>query len=201
MRIILLFLLFSSYAQAGNFTLGVGYSHFQKAPSGNWYDEKYSHDLNMDSPSATIRYDFDDISVGYMYTGKVTSNALARASDSAYSANSPYPLSSFYGTGHSEGFFLSKRFGSEYYFSGGLMVYRSTWEMVVPDFRPTIDSPPQYLKVDHKPSWMILPMVGLGYTKGKYALELNLIPVKTYGDEYPAIYRGYATNLSVLYKF
>ena len=62
----------------------------------------------------------------------------------------------------------------------------------------TIYGEPQVGNAHHKPSWMILPIAGIGYKLQKdVSVELRFIPTKTYGDEYPASYRGYATNVTV----
>ena len=189
---------------------GIGTSVFAKAGNGTWFQNEYLHELNMRSTSATLRYDFGDNSIGYMYVGKVTSSALAKASDQAYNMGKPYPLSQWYGSGDTQGLFASHRFTSgNWYATLGLMAYRSTWEVDIPDWRPCVDwqtqcyvaDTPRPLHVQHKTVWRTYPMAGAGYQNGKWAAELNVLPADAQGDEFPAVYRSVAGNFSILRKF
>lgn len=207
-KLIAIALLVPSIASA-QVVAGLGVSVFAKAGNGTWFQNEYPHELDMRSPSATLRYDMDNFSVGYMYVGKVTSHALAKASDAAYAANSPYPLSTWHGSGDTQGLFAShrQRWTDNFYTTLGLMAYRSTWEVDIPDWVPATDAAtlipgtPRPLHVQHRTVWRTYPMLGVGYQSGRMAVELSLLPADAQGDEFPAVYRSVAGNVSVLYEF
>lgn len=202
MKTLIALLMLCSAAQAGDFALGLGVSVFDKQPNGIWYQKGLPETWENRSPSATIRYDFSrDFSIGYQYTGHVTSHALVKADEPHYWQNLSYPLSNLYGSGRSEGFFATGRYGDNFYLTYGAMVYRSTWDVYIPDHYDSATSLPRPANYHHKPNWRVMPMGGVGYRKGDYSFEMNTLPVRCFGDEYPAIYQNYALNLSVLRRF
>lgn len=195
-------------------SVGVGYSFFTKAGNGTWYQNEYDHQLNMQSPSVTIRNDFklfsQDMSVGYMYEGKVSSYALAKASDNAYYAHSAYPMSHWYGSGDTQGFFLSNRqHYKDWYVSLGLMMYRSTWEVTIPDWYGCTDAKcliptttPLSIKAVHRAIWKTMPMLNIGYNfDKKTSVEFGIYPADCSGDEFPAVYRTGLFNITVMKGF
>lgn len=200
--IITLVLLLPCLAQAGNFVLGTGLSHFDKAPDGIWYQGTLPHEVTLKSQSGTIRYDFDsDWSLGYIYTGKVRATSTIKADEIAYWASQPYPLSHLSGEGKSEGVFATWRTDGTAYLTYGAMLYRSTWDAVIPDHYNSATGGTFKATYHHKPNWRVMPTFGVGYRWKQNSVELNAIPTRCFGDQYPAIFDGYAVNFSVLHRF
>ena len=179
--------------------LAVGYSNFSHQPDGVWYQEPFPHTLVTRSPNFAIGAATKDYRFGYEYFGRVTTSALATASDADYNlngANAKWPLSHWYGEGKVEGLYASKLWhDGNFFLETGVYVYRPTWSMTIPDWRPCETCPPQYLKVTHDPKFNASPILGIGYMSEGHVFTLNIRQTQTRGDQWPAFYSGISTQV------
>ena len=187
--------------------LYVGVTNFYTAPNGIWYQEAFPHKIKSVSPSLFVEIvkDKGDLTYGfnYMYVGTATSRALAVGKDSNYNLATNQcngkclPLVQFNGVGsvNSIGVFVRRNF-QPYYIDFGINLMRPTWKMDMPDWTDG-DQERYHLHVEHNPKLQVMPSLSFGYRN----IKLSFIPTVAHGDEWPAIYRGVSTNISVGYKF
>jgi len=193
-------------------TIYAGVTDFNITPNGIWYQEAFQHKISRRSPSIGFDYilgngDKWQFGVGYLYVGKVSSYAEAVADDANYDLKTNtcvgkcLPLSHWYGQGNVQqiSFFTRSNYG--YWFADiGVSVYRPSWSVDIPDYRPYNEIPEVYKRVDHIPRIEALPTFAIGYRQDKIIVKLSIVPTVAHGD-WPAIYRGVSPNLSVGYSF
>jgi hypothetical protein len=220
-RVLALLLLLPTLASAG-LELGVGITHATHADNGTWYQEEFGHHLMMNSPSLSIGWKsiakenilgFERVYVrgGYEYLGRFRSDALATASDQNYGAcrytiTNCWPLSHWHGSGVVQGMYATVQpeidmSGYSIFFEGGASLYRASWKVDIPDWRPAEAGPVQSLTALHATRWQSTYVVGLGVRKGPVGLSYTLRKAEATGDLFPAIYCHTASNLSLRYSF
>jgi hypothetical protein len=144
--------------------------------------------------------------------GKVTSSAVASASDENYLScrndhSKCWPLSHWYGTGNVQELYLtaSHEFdvhGMRIIGEVGAKAYRPTWNMTIPDWRPTADGPSQFLQVHHDPKIQYGYILGVGLqVTDKSSVMLSVEPARADHDEFPAIYTGKVIRATVRHEF
>jgi hypothetical protein len=181
-----------------DFDAAIGLTQFDRHRDGVWYQRPYPHDLDLRSASLRLGIVVDRWRFGAEYLGTVRSHALAKASDSAYLEGRTYPLSTWHGKGRTYGAYVIRDFTPFY---GGAYLYRTTWDMHIPDWRPCVSGPdgpacvadtPRPLSVSGAARWALTPVVGVCFGP----LDLSVRHIQTHGDPYPSIARGLAWNLS-----
>jgi hypothetical protein len=169
--------------------LGVGYTWFGAPANGNWYQEEFSNDLDMDSPNFYIGLrwgltDNLDLLTGYKYLGRFSTSALASASDHNYFAwkrgeAEIWDLSHWEGTGETDGIVVALEYSwNRFLVKGGLWAHRTDWSVHVPDwYCPMVDGicvPDHHSQeqsdftrditaVHDGDTWMYSSMFGIGY--------------------------------------
>lgn len=208
---------------AAEVELGTGLTRFGSAPNGTWYQEEFDHKLQLDSPSLSVgvRYKLADnlvvidrinLRAGYEYLGRVKSSALATASDEDYATcrydtSTCWPLSHWYGVGDVQGLYVTLQpeidIGGGYalFAEAGVSLYRSAWQVDIPDWRPTREGPEQSITAVHKTRWERTSVVGVGVRHGAWSLAYTQRNARATGDEFPAAYEGTAHNVSLRYAF
>lgn len=217
MKKFILFLLFACsnvFAMSGEGWFGM--SQFGHQPDGIWYQNSLAHSLHMTSPTAGFGVtgnvaDWVRWRAGYAYLGRVTSSAEATASDEDYATKRCngkvcWPLSHWYGSGNVQGLYATlnpeHQVGSiKIIGEAGLWLYRPTWTMTIPDWRRCQDCRPEYLQVQHKPRWQPGLTLGIGLRYARTTLMLSRYTAEASGDEWPAVYHGGCTVLSIRQEF
>jgi len=217
-------LIWSAVASAAGpqLEIGVGVTHATHADNGTWWQEEFAHDLTMNSPSLSIggkwpidsqRLAFDRwyLRAGYEYLGTFKSSALASASDEdywgcRYHTETCWPLSHWHGQGAVQGLYATLvpeiDMGTyAIFFEAGASLYRSSWRVDIPDWRPTRAGPVQSLTATHATRWETTYLVGLGVRRGPLSVSLTRRDARASGDLFPAIYSGPAYNLSARWSF
>lgn len=194
-------------------TLYVGATNFSIAGDGRWYQEAFDHNIKRVSPSLGFEFTSGGknwaYSLGYLYVGKVSSSAEAVADDTNYdkktkSCRTPcLPVSHWYGQGNVQQISLSTRkYYGQVFAEFGLALSRPSWSIDVPDWRPNIAYPAASIRKEHNPRIKLLPTFATGYKiNDNVIIKLSLVPTSAHGDDWPAIYQGLSTNISVGYKF
>jgi hypothetical protein len=209
-------LLASSYVSvAGEYSVSLGYTRFTIQPNGFWYQEGYSHKLNIDSPSFNLRYLFGDsddswqCGLQYTYIGRAKTWAMAIPDDNNYDPknHSCYPpcldLAEYKTRSTMQGISLLaiKNF-SKYYIVTGVMAGYSTNHVEVYGWQYELNGVKKDLFIDNPTEVNYLPLLGIGYRfKEEVFVEVSLLPTTPKGGEYPAIFRNHSINISVGYKF
>jgi hypothetical protein len=217
MRLFFILLVFCSVAQANDWTILAGGSKFTPHGDGVWYQEPFEHKFDLVSPSLGLRYDSEVWTAGYMYLGRVTSNAKAVALDGKVPGDGGYnsttkscngkcwPLSTWRGRGDVQGIFLGmkKSVIPSWVVEAGVYLYHPTWETNIPDWRGCRDCEPANLTVRHHAYWQPGPYVGVRWGPHDSRLSLNLFAAQTAtrGDEWCSLYTGVTYNLSVGYQW
>lgn len=178
--------------------LGLGISRFTLAANGTWYQDGNAYDVNLNSPAFAVGLRSDrDLGwgwrAGYEYLGRVTSKALASASDDDYfSGRNAWPLSHWNGSGTVQGvyggvLYRLQRWGIAIEPEAGMYLYRPTWEMHIPDWRACQTCTPQPVHVRHdagvQGTWYA------GVALGPFSVRYYGL-VDANGDQWPAIYDG-----------
>lgn len=211
-------LLLAGYAMADEAAIDVGVTRFSQAGNGTWYQNGFTHDLSLVSPSVSLKYYTAksasgwQIGGGYDYIGKAGSSALAVPVDSNYSEHSAnhcngacLPLSHWYGEGEVDSLFVAvrKNFG-HWFIEPELYASRPTWTENIPDWRNCTITPygsPINVTVTHAHKIMYDPALAAGYRWSEWSLILKVVPTHANGDGVPAIYKGYSPTLAVEYFF
>ena len=190
-------------AFAADIEVSGGMSKFGKGPNGIWYQDGFPYSLKLRSESVSVggKWQLSDRShfrAGYLYLGRVSSAALATASDENYAPEQPnhcngecWPLSNWYGHGRVNGLYagyvrdLYKPLGLAV--EGGVYAYLATWQMRIPDWRHTKDDPGQPLTVTHKTYPYATPYIGVGVGP----VWVTYYPwISAQGDGWPSVYKG-----------
>lgn len=206
--------LLSSAAFADSTTVLVGVTHANLQPNGIWWQKEYPSDLPHNVASFTIRRDTsidtngNSIGIGYTYAGNFKSTALAVASDQAYAAGTPYPLSRWNGSQQTQGIFLAFRHRTgNWYVEGGPVVTFNDWKMNIPDWVNCSDYPtclkpvdkPMNLTVGEQQTKLNVRL-GAGYVSGRWSVDVTFFPTHVYSD-YPGITTNFSLITSVGYRF
>lgn len=210
--------LYLASSAAATWEASVGITRFDSQPNGIWYQQGATTPYKLDLTSPAISIGVTDRfagglrwRVGAMHLGKARSTAIATASDADYATracggNPCWPLSHWHGEGSVSGLYAAlnpeHRLGPVTLVGEiGLMLYRPTWIMTIPDWRPCRDCPPQYLQVVHHPRWQPGLTAGIGVRlSNRLTVMLNRVTATASGDEWPAIYK-HATMLSARWEF
>lgn len=160
--------------------IALGASHFTTGPDGVWYQSEFAHTIHTESATAAIGLSGDNWRAGYQYLGRVTSTALASASDSDHN----WPLSHFDGHGYVDGLYAA---WVPRWIEIGAYAYRARWQEHIPDWRHCADCAPVDLTVTHRPTWDITPYVGVHY--GPVAITYRH-DIRARSDAWPAVYSG-----------
>lgn len=211
-----------SLADRPQLELGLGITHATHQDNMTWWQEEFPHKLRMNSPSVSVGlkqvvaenvlgFERAYGRVGYEYLGRFSSSALATASDEDYGAcryhtETCWPLSHWYGVGTVQGLYATLQpeidmQGYSIFFEGGMSLYRSSWRVSIPDWRPTREGPVQSLTATHATRWEATYILGLGVRSGALSAAYTVRRAEATGDLFPAIYRGTAKNLSLRYSF
>lgn len=221
MRLFLvLLMLVSGSTQAVDFEIGAGRTQFSAQQDGVWYQNPFPYDLELQSNSVSLgitdyvqpgwRY-----RAGWWYVGRATSSALAVGADAVYAAygkeaGQHYPLTHWYGQGTVNELYATV--GPEWQVGsftlaaeGGFTLCKSTWTESMPDFVPLANNAQGYgspypLTVQNAAPIHGGYMYGVSVGYGRTSLALTRTSARTSGD-WPGIYTGEATNLSVRVRF
>lgn len=213
-KLLSLMLLLPGIASALDYTLMVGDTHANLQPAGVWWVQDYAHSLPSNAPSFTFRADqrFGKWGVGggFMYIGHFSSLALAKGSDAAAAAGTPYPVTAFVGNESIEGIFLNgRRYFGNFYAEVGAIVTRTNWTMDVPQEYPAIPSSggmtpygySEFVHIAQLGEIQLMPMADIGYIIDKHwSAQFAMLPTRVYG-QYQGITKGYSWNASVGYTF
>ena len=215
-KLLLVLLTFFSTLVHSEVEVGVGVSSFTKNSNGFWYQDGFDHTLKMNYPNISIGGNWSvhpnlNVRLGYQYLGKVTSTALASASDENYAQwqqgkEKIWPLSRWNGSGDVQGLYLtlnpSYRYGP-YVFQGevGGWLYRPTWEVDIPDWIANPEDTPHHVYVSHKTRAQYSMIYGFGVSRDNWTLSYTYRQATASGDEYPAVYSGPVRTLELRHKF
>ena len=192
-------------ALCASLQIGVGHTEFRKAEDGLWYQAEFDHTVDLSATSWSVGIKHEKWRFGYEYFGRVTSHALATASDEDYLDGPPYwPLSNWYGKGETRGIYLTREFDiSEHFFVElGAWAYQSTWLMTIPDWRACETCQTQFVQVKHNNDVQYNGLLGIGYRPSDgIDIALTVRAVQNGGDEWPTIVRDYSPNLSFRVSF
>ena len=204
---ILIVLFFSMSAQAVDFELGTGTTHYKKNSDGLWYQEgfPYSEDLRDTPVSIGLSHQFEKFRarIEYLDLGWAHMSALAVGNDYMYAPGQPgscvgeCPMRRYIGNGHVKGFVLSASrdvplFGLPLYVEGGIYTYSPTWREVVVDSA----NGDILIELKHEPKREITPMLGFGIRYSGVDIGVRWFQLESSGDEYPALYnRAYTLML------
>jgi hypothetical protein len=215
-------------------TVSLGSTFANTQPSGIWWQKEYPSNFTHYAPSLTLRVDNKISSgwsygFGYAYVGNFNSDSLAKGSDFAYAAGTPYPLIRFIGNQKVDGIFAvaRKTFGS-WYVEAGPMLTRTSFSMYIPNAVPCIEDIPRtcllpdYSKMKDlyvgTPRQTKVELIGgIGYIINKnVSVQLTAYPTRVmqpmpedvgagFGgaqvDTGPGILKGYSGNLAISYTF
>lgn len=170
--------------------IALGASQFTTGPDGVWYQKEFEHHIETRSAAGAIGINGDNWRLGYQYLGRVTSSALASASD----ADHGWPLSHWYGHGSVDGFYAA---WVPKYVEIGAYAYRARWSMHIPDWRHCATCASQDLTVTHKPQWDITPYIGLHYGPLAITYRKN---IEAKGDQWPAVFAGPVWSAELRYS-
>lgn len=208
-------------AAAQGFTAQLGASQFTAHGDGVWWQEPFTHQLNMRTPSVGLRYDTApggplglSYAVGYMNLGKVTTAAQAVALDGAAPGDGGYNpatracngecwrLSNWFGSGSVQGVYgaASKAFGP-WSVEAGLYLYKPTWRMVIPDMVWCRECAPVHHVVTDSGAWNLGPMVGLKYRGDGWNITASAWQTFTRKTDYASAYYKATFNLSTGIEF
>lgn len=192
--------------------VGVGVSQFTTREDGLWYQEGFSHKLDMRSPSISIGLTGDVNSwlswrASYVYLGNARSSADAvpDATDypngvGGYNASTKScngacgPMRKFVGRGNLQGVYFTLephvtwngwRFGIE----AGPFLYRATWNV---DIYNT-DGAPQwaaYEAMSYKPRIELGMVAGASVSRGHYSVAYQWFHAPTKWNPVPAIWNN-----------
>jgi len=152
------------------------------------------------------------VGLGYAYIGNFNSDSQAVASDQAYKANTPYPLSRWIGNQHMDGIFFVGRYNSgSWYVEGGPIYERTSFSMSIPNWVPCADYPvcvvpdvakTQALTVGNPKQMMWNITLGAGYKfSKKLALQFTEYPTFVRAPGGPGLLQMFSGNISFLYTF
>lgn len=204
----------STFANAGEVVVAGGVTFHNSQPDGTWYQGAFDHTLKTDVPAVSVKWFTDSrdgwqYGVGYTFLGKVTSTAIATASDANYNTTTNscngacWPLSHWYGTGYVHGLTLTakKTFSNHLFLEGGLFVNQPKWSVHIPDWIACETCVPQDVTATHNAKVQYTPTVSAGYDFGKWFMQVSIHQTAALGDEFPAIYKGYSGSAFVGFKF
>ena len=204
-----------AFSQALDMTVSVGDTYATHSGEGIWWQQPYPHKLPTNTPSVGVRVDTpsaDGLSfgAGWRWVGNFRSDALALASDQAYAAGTPYPLSRWIGSEQVQALYgVARHTRGHWYVEEGVALVASRFSMVIPDWVNCTDRPacltpaaaPQYLRVGAATQFKTAPIVGIGYHFDAHmGVDLTVWPTRISG-EFPGITKGYSPTLSFNYTF
>ena len=133
--------------------LGVGLSHADVRSNGTWYQQGFAHALHTDAPTLEVNAQWTvtprtSLRLGVVNLGHVSSDSWDTPNDANYSGHAAHPcngpclpLAHYMGAGHVWGVqaLAEHRWGDRWQFGilGGVILYRETWRMDVPDWYPS----------------------------------------------------------------
>lgn len=211
--LILMLLSFSAAAEEPVTSVAIGITHATLPESGTWWQREYPSDLPHNVPSLTIRRDWktsEDTGQGYGYTyiGHFVSSAKAVASDQAYDAKVPWPLSTWNGNETMQGvFYAYRKYYGKWYIEGGPMLTYANWTMTIPDWVHCVDEAclvpedhTRFLQVGTN-QWRLSVRAGAGYRFDKnWSVDYSWLPTHIF-HTYPGITTGFSHNVSLTYTF
>lgn len=212
-KFILLMLL--SFSTMADVEVSIGRTQFGVQENGYWYQDGFSHDLNMTSNSFSIGLtdkflDSYRYHIGYKYLGHVSTIAWCMGDDALYAqfqktGVNPLKLGLFTGDGSVNMLYFTA--GPEFQFGqytlgleAGLTVYRPTWTEQGIGFQKVPNGP----LYDHE--WTSNPKIMTGGTIGasigyhNVEAVLSLYDINS-GQAVWSVYHGIASNLSIRYHF
>lgn len=200
---------------------GIGGSAYKKAPDMMWYQEGFSHNLQLTAPAVEIGFTGPiyqsahwgvDWHLDWAWLGTVHSDALATPDDGNYnpktkSCNGPcLPLARFKGSGHDQGFFFAIephidyggwRFGIE----GGPYLHHVTWTEDVTDDRRWSNIPIS-IHAAYSSGWQLSYMLGASVEYKRVALVYQYFESSgKKSDPYGPIWSGGTHMLTLKYRY
>jgi hypothetical protein len=215
----------SATAGAVDFDIGVGYTHYGHQPNGVWYQEGFPYKYTLDTPSISlgVKGKIDDTwgwRAGYINLGRAEVHSQVQALDSVYSPTSPthcngpcWPLTQVNGSGVVQGLYATANpqfqyWGINWVGEAGLFMYRPSWVVDYPVWYTNPSGPPDTGHYERKLKWQTGVTLGIGFRfKDSFTLMLNRYTCDAKAGavddttQYPAIYHGGATVLSLRYDF
>ena len=135
----------SAWAQFGvEVSAGTAYAGVRS--NGTWYQQDYPYTMQRTSQvvEADLRWSFtphDALLLGAVNLGRYSVNSQDNPNDAAYAARVKLPLSNYIGSGRLWGFqaLAEHTWGDRWQIGirGGLLAYRETWQMDVPNWYPS----------------------------------------------------------------
>ena len=199
---------------APSYTLSLGDTYATHSGEGIWWQQPYPHTLPRHTLSVGARADFTtgyrlDFGVGYQWVGNFKSNALAKASDQAYAAGTPYPLSRWIGSEQVQAVYaVARHTRGKWWAEGGTALMVSKFSMSIPDWVNCTDRPacltpgaPQPIRVGSGRQYQTAAVAAVGYQFNDHAgVALSVFPTRISGT-YPGLTKGYSPNLSFTWRF
>lgn len=180
---------------ATTFELSAGHGYGQAQSDGNWYQQRFPHTLDLESPALALglRTDLSPriaLHTGVYWFGQNSSNALAVTHDDLYSKSSATgcpgecpALATFKGRGNTWGLQAMMEFhttgATQFGFMVGPILYNTKWTETIPDWFPTTPTGnggftsgavhPLHLKESR---WVLSGAVGVRASRGRGFVEL-----------------------------
>src|SRR5436190_5761030 len=197
--------------------IGLGFTQFEHAGNGIWWQEEFDHKLTLQSPSIELGMTGDikpwlGWRAGYKYLGRVKSDALALSIDPVYDQyradKSPKDykpsghLGRWEGDGYVHGVYLSLtpsyriNDNVNVVLEAGAYVYKSTWNMHVTEWQPCLECGLQNIFVSHRAHWKADAFYGAGVKFKNSSLMFNAYPSDSGGDDFPAVYGNRAMTIT-----
>ena len=206
----LIALIVSVPAYAVDLEMSVGQTQYTKVDNTNWWQagpasQGFSDNFNLTTTAFTIGIT-DKYSqhvnwrVGYADLGRATSVAMATATDSMYnistqSCNPGCRMNKFVGNSDSDGVYATAQYITDVglFAEAGLWIYRNNLNM-------TATSGVGLYSVPAEDTFQVGPVVGVGYKKNNVSIAATVYEVQRTG-QWPGIFTGYASVVSIRYKF
>lgn len=218
-RLAYLFLAMTPFAAsaATTFELSAGQGYAQAQSDGNWYQQRFPHELNLESPAVSIgmRTDLSPriaLHAGAYWFGENSSHAMAVTHDDLYAKNSVSGchaecprLATFQGRGNTWGLHALVEFhttgATQFGFMAGPILYHTKWTETIPDWFPTTPTGsggftsgavhPLHLKESR---WVLSGAVGVRASRGRGFVEVvHYLDGKTASEEhyFPPIWKSH----------
>lgn len=210
-------------ADFADFDIGFGYTHFGHQPNGIWYQEGFPYKITLDTPSVSVgaRGKINDTwgwRAGYINLGRAEVHSQVLADETVYNPSSPthcngpcWPLSQLHAVGDVQGLYATvnpqfQYWGINWVGEAGLFLYRPSWVVDIPVWYTNPAGPPDSTRFTRKVTWQPGVTLGIGFRfKDAFTFMLNRYTCDAKSgnaeDQYPAIYHGGATVMSIRYDF
>jgi hypothetical protein len=218
MKLLIALLMLPLSVSALDLELGCGQTLYEKPGNGEWFQKEFEHSMDMRATSchAAVVYAYSDtidLRLGYVDLGKISTSALASASDELYAdfqrgAEDIGELSNWFGEGRSRGVVGTIDYRFKWVtVRAGVWYHKSAWKMHVPDWRVIRKSSKGYsfggaqsITVHAEEEHTLGGVLGVVKEIRGVVVAAELYEVKGGGAYFPA-QRGTALNVNISYRF